>query len=203
MSAEVTRKIESLFPVPVLVTRLPNGAELNEQLIGALDEIREETPNGKPDSWACDVYTTISNNCALHEKIAFKEFHQIAMQGLTAFGELMGYPLAQNNLRITECWVNIYQTGMSQEVHKHCNHIMTGVYYVKAPENCSQILFHSPQADTMIRPPIVKDNSFNSMTAAYRPQPGDLVVFDSGLRHSVPTNTADGERISVSFNATL
>jgi len=203
MPVETTRKIESLFPVPVLVTRVPGGAELNEHLIGALDEVREATPNGKPDSWACDVYTTISNNCALHEQPAFKEFHNLAMQCLTAFGELMEYPLAQNNLRITQCWVNIYQYGMSQEIHNHNNHIMTGVYYVKAPENCSQLLFHSPQADTMIRPPIAQDNKFNSMTASYRPQPGDLVVFDSALRHSVPTNMTEGERISVSFNATL
>lgn len=203
MPVETARKIDRLFPVPVLVTRLPNGAELNERLISELDAIRENTPNGKPGSRACDVYTTITNNCALHEQPAFSEFTDIAMQCLRAFGELMAYPLAQNNLHITQRWANVYQYGMSQEIHKHSNHIMTGVYYVKAPENCSQLLFHSSQADTMIRPPIMQDNAFNSMTASYRPQPGDLVVFDSALRHSVPANMADGERISISFNATL
>ena len=203
MPAETVRKIDKLFPVPVLVTRLPNGTELNERLIRELDAIRGNTPNGKPDSWACDVYTTITNNCALHEQPAFREFTDIAMQCLTAFGDLMTYPLAQNNLRITQCWANVYQYGMSQEIHKHSNHVMTGVYYIKAPKNCSQLLFHSPQADTMIRPPIMHDNAFNSMTASYRPQPGDLVVFDSALRHSVPANMVNGERISISFNATL
>ena len=80
MPAETVRKIDKLFPVPVLVTRLPNGTELNERLIRELDAIRGNTPNGKPDSWACDVYTTITNNCALHEQPAFREFTDIAMQ---------------------------------------------------------------------------------------------------------------------------
>lgn len=199
----IERTLEGLFRVPVLVTRVPNGAELNAAMIEELDRIREETPNGKPPSWACDVYTTITNNCALHERPAFKEFNDIVMQCLTKFGELMSYPLAENDLRITQCWVNIYQHGMSQEIHNHANHIMTGVYYVKAPPNCSKIMFHSYNADTMIRPPIEHDTPYNTLTAAYTPEPGDLVVFDSALRHSVPVNQAEGERISVSFNATL
>ena len=36
MPAETVRKIDKLFPVPVLVTRLPNGTELNERLIREL-----------------------------------------------------------------------------------------------------------------------------------------------------------------------
>lgn len=203
MTAETTRTIETLFPSVVLVTKVPNGAEINKKLIAELDEIRSSTPNGKPNSWACDVYTTISNNCTLHEKPAFKEFSEIVMQCLSAYGELMNFPLENNNLRITECWVNVYQHGNSQEIHKHCNHVMTGVYYVKAPENCSKIMFHSPQADTMIRPPIMHNNNLNSMTASYQPQAGDLIVFNSALNHSVPASMTDGERISVSFNATL
>ncbi|HAA91225.1 MAG TPA: hypothetical protein DCS82_10840 [Rhodospirillaceae bacterium] len=202
-ATNIERKLEGLFRVPVLVTRVPNGPELNEAMINELDQIREETPNGKPSSWACDVYTTISNNCALHERPAFQEFNDAVMQCLTKYGELMAYPLAENDLRITQCWVNIYQQGMSQEIHNHANHIMTGVYYVKAPPNCSKIMFHSYNADTMIRPPIERDTPYNTTIAAYSPEPGDLVIFDSALRHSVPVNEAEGERISVSFNATL
>ena len=201
--AKIERVVEDLFKVPIQLTRAPNSKGLCDAMIQELDQIRTETPNGKPTSWACDVYTTISNNCNLHERPAFREFADFLMEGLKKFGETMAYPLAENNLRITQCWVNIYQHGMSQEIHNHANHIMTGVYYVKAPPNCSKILFHSYQADTMIRPPLERDTPYNNVVASYSPQPGDLIIFDSSLRHSVQVNASEGERISVSFNATM
>jgi len=198
-----TRRLEKLFPVPVLLTKVPNAGELNDDLITALEEIRASTPNGKPSSWACDIYTTYTNNCALHEQPAFKEFSDIAFQCLSAFGDVMGYDMDEGKICMTQCWLNIYQHGMSQEVHHHPNHHMTGVYYVKAPEDCSEIMFHSPYADTMIRPPVTGHSPLSSMIASYNPEPGDLIVFDSALRHSVPNHMVDGERISISFNARI
>jgi uncharacterized protein (TIGR02466 family) len=203
VSTSITRSYEKLFPVPVLFTKVPNGRALNERLAREIGEIRAVTPNGKPDSWACDVYTTMTNNNALHQRPAFKEFTEITLQCLTTFGEMMGYSIKGNEIKITQCWLNIYDSGMSQEIHHHPNSIMTGVYYVAAPKNCSKIMFHSPYADTMIRPPILEDDPLNSMTSAYEPDPGDLIIFDSALRHSVPTNENLGERISISFNAQL
>lgn len=195
------RSYQKLFPVPVLLFKVPDAAALNETLIAEIDQVRETTPNGKPESWACDVYTTLTNNNRLHLRPGFREFDALIRQGLIAFGEVMGYDFAAGDLEITQCWVNIYQTGMSQEIHHHPNNIMTGVYYLKAPQNCSEIMFHSPYADVMIRPPLTEDNEINNPIAAIRPEPGDLVFFDSALRHSVPTNEIAGERISISFNA--
>ena len=200
---KIERTVEDLFKIPIQVTRAPSGKKLCERMIKELRHVQAETPNGKPSSWACDVYTTITNNCNLHKRPAFQEFTNLTMQALKKFGKTMAYPLAENNLRITQCWVNIYQQGMSQEIHNQANHIMTGVYYVKAPPNCSKILFHSYQADTMIRPPIERGTPYNTLVASYSPQPGDLIIFDSSLRHSVQINSSKGERISVSFNATM
>ncbi|HAA91223.1 MAG TPA: hypothetical protein DCE33_02170 [Rhodospirillaceae bacterium] len=201
MSSAPARNYQKLFPVPVLLIKAPEGPTLNENLIAEIDQVRDTTPNGKPDSWACDVYTTLTNNNRLHQRPALREFTGLVQQALAAFGEVMGYDLAPGDLEITQCWVNIYQTGMSQEIHHHPNNIMTGVYYLKAPADCSEILFHSPYADVMIRPPVIEDDPLNNPIAAIRPEPGDLIIFDSALRHSVPTSEIDGERISISFNA--
>ena len=56
---------------------------------------------------------------------------------------------------------------------------MTGVYYVKAPPNCSKILFHSYQADTMIRPPIERDTPYNNVVASYS-------GFNFGIKKTIP-----------------
>jgi uncharacterized protein (TIGR02466 family) len=203
MATDTHRRLQRLFPVPLLVTEVPDSDALNQKIQDEIDTIMRETPNGKPDSWACDVFTTISNNCELHEKPAFREFKGIAMQCLTAFAELMSFPLQTNPIQITECWINVYREGCSQDMHQHANHVMTGVYYMKAPENCAKIQFHSHLADVMIRPPVRRDNDINRMVASYQPRQGDLIIFESNLRHSVPVNEVPGERISISFNALM
>lgn len=201
MSETPARSYQKLFPVPVLLIKVPNAEELNKKLLDEIDQISATTPNGKPNSWACDVYTTLTNNNRLHERSGFSDFDSLMRQGFIQFGRVMGYDFTPADIDVTQCWVNIYKIGMSQEIHHHPNNIMTGVYYLKAPPNCSEILFYSPFADTLIRPNVYVDNEFNTTIASLHPEPGDLIYFDSGLKHSVPTNEVKGERISISFNA--
>lgn len=201
MSKVPVRDYQKLFPVPVMLIKVPNAASLNERLVAEIEQVSMTTPNGKPDSWACDVYTTLTNNNRLHERPGFHDFDLLMRQGFMQFGHAMGYDFTIESLEITQCWVNIYNFGMSQEIHHHPNNIMTGVYYLQAPANCSEILFHSHFADVMIRPDVCEDNALNNPIASLHPKPGDLIFFDSWLRHSVPANNIEGERISLSFNA--
>jgi len=43
-------------------------------------------------------------------------------------------------------------------------------------------------------------NTFNSATFMLPMKKGELILFQSNLEHSVPTNQSDEERISLSFN---
>ena len=70
--AQVQRDFELLFPTVVQMTKIADHREMNAQLMREVDEIRATTPNGRPVSWSCDVYTTISNNYLLHERPGFR-----------------------------------------------------------------------------------------------------------------------------------
>tara|TARA_Y100001936_G_C15829772_1_gene536166 strand:+ start:141 stop:773 length:633 start_codon:yes stop_codon:yes gene_type:complete len=203
MIPEQNRTTEEIFPVLIQVSKHPEAESFNQKLMAEVETIRATTPNGKPDGWSCDVYTTISNEGYLHERPAFKEFSEFSLVCADYFGHVMGYGYENKVLDINECWLNVYQQGHSQEIHNHPNHLVTGVYYLKTPKDCPSLVFHSPFYKSMIRPEVTQHTIVNSMTVPYKPSEGELVIFDSAVRHSVAVNEAPGERISVAVNFAL
>ncbi|MEE8516626.1 MAG: hypothetical protein V3T02_08315, partial [Alphaproteobacteria bacterium] len=61
MVSEENKDIELHFPTVVQVGLLENTAELNLLLVEAVYDLRAKTPNGIPDSWSCDLYTTFES----------------------------------------------------------------------------------------------------------------------------------------------
>ncbi len=82
-------------------------------------------------------------------------------------------------------WINAMQPGQSTSRHSHEEHdeLISGVYYVSAPADSGQILFHDPPFETRVRP-----------------QPGLLLLFAPGLEHSVEVNRSAAQRLSIAFN---
>jgi len=99
-------------------------------------------------------------------------------------------------------WVNINKKGDSNKRHFHyaTNLFLSGVYYVKVPENSGRIRFYDP------RGPFVRDapdtvhffgkNEYNFVV----PQEGMVLFFPTWLEHDVEENETDEDRVSVSFN---
>ena len=164
-----------------------------KKLLDEIDQISATTPNGKPNSWACDLYTTLTNNNRLHERSGFSDFDSLMRQGLSNSVIVMGYDFTPADLDVTQCWSEYIQNWNEPRDTHHPNNIMTGVYYLKHRPTVPEILFYSPFADTLIRPNVYVDNRFNTTIASLHPEPGDLIYFDSGLKHSVPTNEVKGE----------
>lgn len=102
-------------------------------------------------------------------------------------------------------WVNVMPEGGSHTSHIHPNSVISGTYYVTVPAGAGPIVYEDPRlAMLMAAPPRRKtaprpERSHVSET----PAPGSLLLWESWLRHEVPLNRAEGERISVSFNYCL
>ena len=66
----------------------------------------------------------------------------------------------------------------------------------------SAIKFEDPRLPMMMAAPPKKNNAnIGSRTFNYiKPNVGDVLLWESWLRHEVPMNLAEEERISVSFN---
>ncbi|MGI9409262.1 MAG: 2OG-Fe(II) oxygenase family protein, partial [Hyphomicrobiaceae bacterium] len=89
--------------------------------------------------------------------------------------------------------------------HIHANSIISGTIYVDVPEGASAIRFEDPRLAMMIAAPPRKTEAalHNQQFVSFEPAPGDVLLWESWLRHEVPVNMAAEDRISASFNAVL
>ncbi len=197
------RSIHSLFPVAVQVTDIAGAEALNARMMGDIAKIRGQVPNCLPEAWSCNLYTTISSGMNVFDFPSFSELRQHIMTEATAFAQSYGFDTDAHPLKIADCWINIYGDGDAQEAHIHQNCVISGIYYAAASENSGEVLFHSPRADSMLEPPTVGTNPFNTPVNALQPTAGTMVLFRSWLRHSVKPTVGKEERISVAFNLSM
>ncbi|MBV8189027.1 MAG: hypothetical protein JOY64_09320 [Alphaproteobacteria bacterium] len=121
---------------------------------------------------------------------------------VAAFARGLHYDLAGRMLVMTDCWANVMRAGAVHSLHLHPGSFVSGTYYLEVPGGAGQLKFEDPRLGLhMAAPPRRADapvrlRSFVSLPA----KPGDLVLFESWLRHEVPAAQFDGERISISFN---
>tara|TARA_B100000287_G_scaffold258541_1_gene243063 strand:- start:565 stop:1182 length:618 start_codon:yes stop_codon:yes gene_type:complete len=101
-------------------------------------------------------------------------------------------------------WVNRNPKGASNSRHTHMTYnkpiLLSGVYYVKVPENSGRIRFYDPRMISLVNPP---DYDYYYDGAQYNflnPQEDMIIMFPSWFEHDVEENKSDEERISIGFN---
>ena len=107
---------------------------------------------------------------------------------------------SKQRLVITQCWANRNPKGSKHHEHIHPNSIISGVMYFQINEKLPPIQFAKTNQDGVKLDPI-KYNHVNSESFLLPCKPGELILFPSSLKHSVPTNQGEEDRISVSFNS--
>ncbi len=182
---------------------LPEHERLDAELRAEVAAVRNDIPNTKPQSWACDVYTTIGRADALFHRPGFAEFLRIARENVKALANDLKMDVTQHPPRIHECWINAYASDQSQEIHLHRNSVFSGIYYLQVPPGSGATLFYSPSADVMLEPRATEGSPLNAKVTGFAPQPGRMLLFRSHLRHSVMPGKMDGERITIAFNAIM
>ncbi len=197
------RELTTMFPVGVQVTDIAGAEKLNADMIAEIGRIRGAVPNSLPEAWSCNLYTTVRSGINLFDRPVFAKLRDHIMTEGAAFANSYGFDIQRHPLRITDCWINVYGQGDSQEAHIHQNNVLSGIYYVAAPPGCGELLFHSPLSDSMLEPPLREVNGFNSGICGFKPTAGTMVFFRSWLRHSVKPTVGKEERISVAFNLTM
>ena len=98
-------------------------------------------------------------------------------------------------------WVNINPKGSFNVLHDHSapDGFLSGVFYVRVPENSGNIYFRDPR--TFVR--CFPDQWYSSKGAdetSIVPKENMLVVFPTWLSHRVGVNMSEEDRISISFN---
>ena len=119
-----------------------------------------------------------------------------------AFAKAVEYDLGGKPLALDSLWINILPPGGVHTSHIHPHSVVSGTYYVTVPDGASALKLEDPRLGFMMAaPPRRKRAGPENRPFAYlAPKPGTVLLWESWLRHEVPLNEAESERISVSFN---
>jgi len=119
-----------------------------------------------------------------------------------SFARTLEMDLRDKQIRMTDCWVNIMPPAAAHSLHLHPLAFISGTYYVATPAGCSGLKFEDPRLDRfMAAPPkLPKAGPQNRPHITYPAEAGNVILFESWLRHEVAANRVEEERISISFN---
>lgn len=141
-----------------------------------------------------------SNRGGFHStNLNFKNYEELSEKILehgNIYAKELNYPeVAHDNI-----WCNINTKGDHNVIHSHPNTRISGVYYVKTPENCGNIIFYSPAFHVLLQSNLYTDNEYSALTWHMPAIKGMLYLFPSWLLHTVQPNMSEEERISFAFN---
>lgn len=123
-------------------------------------------------------------------------------QHVKTFADQLHFDLGEGKLELEDLWINILPEGGSHPSHIHPLSVISGTTYVAMPENTSALKLEDPRHPMMMAsPPRRKDAPEALQQFVYiKPKVGEVVMWESWLRHEVPMNMSEEDRISVSFN---
>ena len=199
--------IRSLFATEVYTARLTaiTARRLNRRLKQECLQLRADDAAGR--RWSTRAYpggyTSYSSLCRMQQlSPTFARLERLLNSHVKTFSTAIELDLSGRQLSMTDCWVNIMPRGVVHGLHLHPHATISGTYYVQTPRGCAGLKLEDPRLDRYMAAPTRRVNarpehqSWVTIPAAA----GQLVLFESWLRHEVPPNNAAGERISISFN---
>jgi len=132
----------------------------------------------------------------------FEELKNLLDLHVKTFVEELNFDLEGRNLKLEDLWINILPEGGNHSAHIHPNSVISGTTYISMPSGSSAIKFEDPRHSMMMAAPSrIKDAKEYLKPFIYvNPSVGDVLLWESWLRHEVPTNNSSEERISISFN---
>ena len=185
------------FPTPIWNFSITNFQQLNSSLLTEVETEYQRDRQG--EKWS-NVLGWHSVN-TLHERERFVDFTRIVLENVQEVAEFLHWDLQKIRFNITSCWAIVNGKLASNSVHNHPNSILSGVYYLKAPENCGGIYFCDPRpAAQMLIPPVTEFNLTTYPKVSYKAHEGTMILFPSWLLHGVELNMSEEVRVSLSFN---
>ena len=148
-------------------------------------------------------YTSYASMNELHRfSSTFAGLEKKLTGHVRTFARELDFNLRGRSIQLTDLWVNIMPPTAAHSLHLHPLSFISGTYYVATPRGCPGLKFEDPRLDRfMAAPPRVPGaRRENQVHITYPARAGNVILFESWLRHEVPANRVDEERISVSFN---
>jgi uncharacterized protein (TIGR02466 family) len=132
----------------------------------------------------------------------FKDLKKALNMHVAAFVRDLAFDLDGKKLKLDSLWINILPEGGIHTSHIHPHSVISGTTYVAMPKGASAIKFEDPRSAMMMAAPTRTTDARKEMRSFIyiEPDVGDVLLWESWLRHEVPMNMSEEDRISVSFN---
>lgn len=194
--------IKKLFPTLIYESKLPAGIKnrLNKQLLREIEDYSANDDAGI--AWSKKNYkggyTSYSSITNFHKlSPTFEELERELNGHVKKFIKELDYNLKGRKLQMTTCWVNVMPQNTYHPLHIHPLCTISGTYYVNVPAQASSLKIEDTKMSSLMSaPPRKKDDYYYH----FKPKAGDLILFESWVRHEVPPNQAKQKRVSISFN---
>ncbi|HVY88990.1 MAG TPA: TIGR02466 family protein [Hyphomonadaceae bacterium] len=197
---------------PLFITELYRAnignTELNADILDAAKMLAKEDKAGR--AWCrqhgYQGYTSYSSlDDLITRATCFDMLARAIKPHADKFVQQLQLDLRGRKLKLDNIWVNVLEPGGSHSGHIHPHCVLSGTYYVRVPDGASSIKFEDPRLAMMMAAPAPREDADPSHCrfVYVAPEAGDLLLWESWLRHEVPPNGAASSRVSVSFNYRL
>jgi len=199
--------VRSWFPTFIYREPLsPAGlGRFNTELADECRRLREFDAAGR--RWSAKNYpggyTSYASLNQLHKfSSTFAGLERKLTAHVRRYGAQLDMDLRGRTIQLTDLWVNIMPEHAAHSLHLHPLSFISGTYYVATPPGCPGLKFEDPRLSKfMAAPPrLAAARPANRAHVTYPAAAGDVILFESWLRHEVAANPVAAERISVSFN---
>ncbi|AJE45372.1 TIGR02466 family protein [Celeribacter indicus] len=199
--------IESLFVTRLYRDRLDAfGPALDQdELFDSCYAIAEDDEAGQ--QW-CDEkgypgYTSYASLTDLPWRFPiFKDMVESLDRHVARFAEDLDFDLGDRPLVLEDLWINILPEGGYHSAHIHPHSVISGTTYVAMPDGASSLRLEDPRHAMMMASPARRKEARREMQnfIYMAPEAGDVMLWESWLRHEVMMNRSEYDRVSVSFN---
>jgi uncharacterized protein (TIGR02466 family) len=199
--------IDAFFPTHIYRARLGGAGErgLIADLVNACRAIAAD--DGAGQAWSEQHgyrgYTSYASlNDLTWRDPSFAALDVRLKPHVAAFAQAAEFDLGGRPLALDSLWINILAPGGVHTGHIHPQSAVSGTLYLETPPGAASIRFEDPRLPLMMAAPPRRQRAKaeNRRHVAVAPAPGMVLLWESWLRHEVPVNAADSDRISVSFN---
>ncbi len=195
---DLNYKTNLIFPIPIHQFDVNGFSKIKDELIDYVYDCKKKDPKG----------VSLSNRGGWQSE-GFEIINEDDVLQLFLMNCLSNFPPIKESVQLRGyAWININKPGDYNIKHVHPTNNLSGVLWIKAPQNSGDIIFDSPNVfesflenksyDDDFKKSICIDDSYH-----FYPTEGRMIVFPSHLQHHVQENKSSEDRISVSFNIRL
>jgi uncharacterized protein (TIGR02466 family) len=117
-------------------------------------------------------------------------------QEVKKYVKKIGLQFDTGSLELSAMWVNVMPKNVYHAFHLHPLSVISGTFYVSVGKGgkSSPLRVEDPRASLFMGSPA------RPIQVDLKPKNGDLILFESWMKHEVPPHQNNEDRISVSFN---